>query len=107
MYVEHTIAVMVDEIVGEYAHETGQHHQCRLIAVDQGHQGPVECLPVRVIPVIQQVRGNTGGLCALQSPGIRAVTDHGTDFRIDLSVLNGIHDGLQVGARSGYEHNNG
>ena len=48
-----------------------------------------------------QLRVQSAPLCRLQPGSIRAVGDHYSDFRVKPAGLDGIRNGLKIGAASG------
>ena len=53
-------------------------------------------------------RGGYAGQCgSLQAVSCRPVADDGADFNRQLVVGNGINNGLQIAAPSGYQDDNG
>src|SRR5690606_11638998 len=81
--VQQAAQVVVDEPGGEDAHEAGEYHQLRLVAVDQRRQRLIVAGAVRVVPVAEHGMGDAGSGGAFQSIGIGAV---GND-RDDVSLL--------------------
>ena len=56
MDVDQPPGVTLDERIGEYAHETGEHDEVGPVAVDRFDQRGVECSAVGVTPMIYRAR---------------------------------------------------
>ena len=97
MNVEQPAEVVVNKARGQYAHESGQDDQLRMVTVDQRRQSLVKLLAVVKLLVIQYRRFNSRGLRPLKAKYTWTITDYRADLNWQIGC--GLVDkGLQVGS---------
>ena len=107
--VDQTPCVVLCKAWRQNPHETSQHHQRGVIAVNGQLQRSVEGFTGVVQLVINDLRGYAQRLGRGQSPGLRAVADNachaGTQAFMPLPRTRSLHNGGHVGAVSRDQNN--
>jgi hypothetical protein len=96
--VEHAAFVAAGEAGSQDAHETGQHHQMWLEAINDLGQCGIEVLAAGIGLVIHHGSGNATLCSPGEACGIGAIGDHRRNACAgDIGVDNGLHIGAAAG----------
>ena len=98
MDIEQAACIVLNEARREDAHETGQHHQIRLVGIDGLDQGGIESFAAVELLVIKQFGGDTGLFRQLQAVGTGAVADDRGDAGRIAVVGDAVDKRLQIAA---------
>ena len=104
MNVHNSSAVVVDECLGEDAHETSEYDQAGGVAIDEFGERAIEFCALFVVLVVDSRGRNTGGLGSIESGCVVSIADHGYYVRWKL-ILAGINQCLQIAASTGDQDN--
>src|SRR5262249_6884156 len=104
MDVHDAVGIGADEYRGEEPHETGKHNQFDVTGPQSIDYGLVKGLSAGKSLMLQSLHRNPVLFGAHEAVGISAIAEHDLDSRIEFLRLDGIDNGLKVGAAAGNQY---
>ena len=107
MNVHDAVGISAHEYGGQEPHKTGKHNQFHFTAPQNIDHRLIKSLSARKPLVIQNLDWNPVFFGSHETVGIGAIAEHDLDFRVQLFRLDGIDDGLKIGAAAGNQYADG